>query len=1103
MKGVTMSTGFNQFAIILCLVLFSNFMQAQAPEGFTWQDVHSIDFGQGVNHFTMEGASAGSGGEVELRLGVTDGPVIGRVFFHHTGSSSHFMNYECELVETISGTHDVYMHFQDYSEPVTGGVLNIGEFAFTMAEEPAVTGRDSLYVYPPVPGLEPSPYYEIRVQKVNKLNAPNLEDVTNWEEPFAFFTKCKDYDPEQETLKYYSRFIGSWSHTYCNIELDKNTPIVVKITRKDDCAPAPSGAILSAAAHPAKKVDACEVINGDVYVTMSNPSQVSIDIDGQLDSRVAPRTIEDLWDDAAFPYRSEAEGAHAVSIFANPFIDKPDLEAEGVIAVAPGTLPPEADGSWNTLYFLPGVHHFSMTSEGEVRTWKVEDFYRLRSDINIYIPGDAFIYGNFTDDNDYKLTENVRIYGHGTICGTHMNHADYASLLDSNYVAGPKDSRRLRMLHVTRSENVHFEGITVVDQPHHGCYIWGTDIDGPQNSIKWAKMIGWRVNSDGMHVSKNTIIEDCFLRSQDDAVYVAGAGIRRCVFWTDVNGIPLWCVVVTGERGNVIQKEPLIVEDIDIIYGRGVFSTGAVINAFSAHEAEVYPDGVVNTGQHVYFRNINYEDPLPRRRLFAFTTRDTQTSSWAGIRFENITMQYPNVHGFKEQLLATDNDVTISHFVFDNVTINGERVDTDYLYNPEKVEIENVSDMTIRLRDTIPSTPYTLTRTATNGSVAIDTTNPGEVTITAKPIAGFRFTGWSGDVAGSDNPASIIMDSAKSVTAHFEALDPYSLSINALNGSVSMDPPGGNYDPGTTVTLKAVPNSGYVFKSWGGDISGSDNPVNLFMDSDKTVTAEFTEKPVVSVRIGNAPTDILVVGEQHQLTALVNPEDAADKSVVWSSSNTAVARVDENGLIKAISQGTATITVTTNDGGHSNSINVGVMSSGIAVSGVTLSGCPSESITLDNTYQLNASISPSNAGDLRVSWSSSNETVATVDENGWLTALSAGETTITVTTSDGGFTGECSITVDTNTNARKMNGTGQFVEVFPNPVSDVLHFRFSDTDSEKNITVFNTLGQLLFSKTTFSNNMQINIQEFNSEGMLIFKVNAGEFYSIIKIINEL
>jgi hypothetical protein len=75
--------------------------------------------------------------------------------------------------------------------------------------------------------------------------------------------------------------------------------------------------------------------------------------------------------------------------------------------------------------------------------------------------------------------------------------------------------------------------------------------------------------------------------------------------------------------------------------------------------------------------------------------------------------------------------------------------------------------------------------------------------------------------------------------------------------------------------------------------------------------------------------------------------------------------------------------------------------------------------------------------------------------------------------------------------------------VFPNPVSDVLHFRFSDMDSEKNITVFNTLGQLLFSKTTFSNNMQINIREFNSEGMLIFKVNAGEFYTIIKIITEL
>jgi len=842
-----MNSNLKQFITILGMVLFSGFLQAQVPEGYTWQDINSVNFGEGANHFTIEGASSGSGGEVELRLGAADGPVIGRVFFHHTGGSDHFMYYACNLSQTISGVHDVYMNFLDYSEPLTGGELTIGEFSFSLLEEQAFVERDSLYVYPPVPGLEPSPYYEIRVQKVSELNSPNLEDVTNWEEPFAFFTKCKDYDPEQETLKYYSRFIGSWSHTYCNIELDKNTPIVVKITRKDDCAPAPSGAILSAAAHPAKKVDACEVINGSVYVTMSNPSQVSVDIDGQMDTRVAPRAIEDIWDDAAFPYRSEAEGAHAVSIFANPFIDKPDLEAEGVIAVAPGTLPPEADGSWNTLYFLPGVHHFSMTPEGEVRTWKVEDFYRLRSDINIYIPGDAFIYGNFTDDNDYKLTENVRIYGHGTICGTHMNHADYASLLDSNYVAGPRDSRRLRMLHVTRSENVHFEGITVVDQPHHGCYIWGTDIDGPQNSIKWAKMIGWRANSDGMHVTKNTIIEDCFLRSQDDAVYVAGAGIRRCVFWTDVNGIPLWCVVVTGSR-DVPQKDPLIVEDIDIIYGRGVFSTGAVINAFSAHEANVYPNGVVNTGQHVYFRNINYEDPLPRRRLFAFTTRDTQTSSWAGIRFENMTMQYPNVHGFKEQLLATDNDVTISHFVFDNVTINGETVDIDYLNNPARVETENVSDISIRLTDTIPSTPYTLTRTAINGSITINTETPGEVALTAAPLPGYEFTGWSGNLTGTENPATVTMDADKSITANFSIIK-YAVNTSAVNGSILLDPTDGPYPAGSNVLLTAVPDPDYVFTGWTGDLSGTENPVTITMDADKTVTANFIETTYFTLSI--------------------------------------------------------------------------------------------------------------------------------------------------------------------------------------------------------------------------------------------------------------
>ena len=91
------------------------------------------------------------------------------------------------------------------------------------------------------------------------------------------------------------------------------------------------------------------------------------------------------------------------------------------------------------------------------------------------------------------------------------------------------------------------------------------------------------------------------------------------------------------------------------------------------------------------------------------------------------------------------------------------------------------------------------------------------------------------------------------------------------------------------------------------------------------VELETTGVPVTGVSITEGDQE-LEVGETVQLTAVVQPEDAADKSVTWSSDNEAVATVDETGLVTAVSVGTVTITVTTNDGGFTDSIEVTVVS---------------------------------------------------------------------------------------------------------------------------------------------------------------------------------
>jgi len=116
------------------------------------------------------------------------------------------------------------------------------------------------------------------------------------------------------------------------------------------------------------------------------------------------------------------------------------------------------------------------------------------------------------------------------------------------------------------------------------------------------------------------------------------------------------------------------------------------------------------------------------------------------------------------------------------------------------------------------------------------------VAITAIPNDGYRFSEWSGDASGSDNPITITMDSDKSITANF--IKQYTLTITAGTGGTTDPSPGTHtYDSGTQVVVKATANSGYEFSNWSGDASGNTNPITITMDSAKSITANFTVVP--------------------------------------------------------------------------------------------------------------------------------------------------------------------------------------------------------------------------------------------------------------------
>ena len=179
-------------------------------------------------------------------------------------------------------------------------------------------------------------------------------------------------------------------------------------------------------------------------------------------------------------------------------------------------------------------------------------------------------------------------------------------------------------------------------------------------------------------------------------------------------------------------------------------------------------------------------------------------------------------------------------------------------------------------------------------------------------------------------------------------------------------------------------------------------------DGGKTATCNVTVIAKVAGVSLDKSSATLLEGETITLTATINPSNATNKNVTWSSSNSSVASVS-NGVVTALKAGTTTITVTTEDGGKTATCSITVNEkiypvSGISLNKSTLTMCENEN------YTLTATITPSNATNKDVGWSSSNTSVATVS-NGVITALNVGTTTITATTVDGGMTASCNITV--------------------------------------------------------------------------------------------
>ena len=217
---------------------------------------------------------------------------------------------------------------------------------------------------------------------------------------------------------------------------------------------------------------------------------------------------------------------------------------------------------------------------------------------------------------------------------------------------------------------------------------------------------------------------------------------------------------------------------------------------------------------------------------------------------------------------------------------------------------------------------------------------------------------------------------------------------------------------GTDITLKVKYDGKLYTKTFANKAFKPNSNITLAAPSVTGGWKDASTVSVTGVTLNKTVLELYTRGSE-TLTATIAPTNATNKNVTWTSSKSTVATVDANGKVTAKSIGIADITVTTEDGGYTATCRVGVVrrpAGDVSVTGVTLNKTTLK-LGKGTSETLTATIAPTNATNKKVTWTSSNAAVATVDASGKVTGVAKGTATITVTTEDGGHTATCAVEV--------------------------------------------------------------------------------------------
>lgn len=409
---------------------------------------------------------------------------------------------------------------------------------------------------------------------------------------------------------------------------------------------------------------------------------------------------------------------------------------------------------------------------------------------------------------------------------------------------------------------------------------------------------------------------------------------------------------------------------------------------------------------------------VSRRRLRILATCNSR--SWAsGVRQAFAKVKVRATNSFDHT-----GTITFDNMVFMNAAYDVGYYGTSYsvdvkpYYRAESVSLNKTSS-TIYIGNNETLTATILPTNASNKVVTWSSSNTDIVAVNQNGLVTPKGVGIA-DVTATTTDGTYLSASCRfTVRAYVSSLtlnkSSMTLYLNESETLVATVQPGNAYNQ--TLSWKSSNNNVATVDQYG--------KVTAMGVGTATITAATTDgsnlsktcqvtvtQHVTSIMLNKAET-VLYLGENETLLATITPNTNNNQTVTWTSSNTNVATVDQNGKVTAKAVGVATITCITNStnaAGNQLSASCIVEVRTYATS-ITLNKTQS-TLYIGQTEVLTANVQPSTAYDRSVTWSSSNPYVASVEQDGKITAMAVGTTIITATTTDGSnLSAQCAVEI--------------------------------------------------------------------------------------------